>query len=111
MKPKKSNPIVLTLAWLALSTLSPQLSTAFAQGTAFTYQGRLNANGGPANGIYDFQFMVYDALSGGSPVAGPLSTNAVRGSGGLSPASATEVQTGAWRICIDGTQRKEMRLL
>jgi len=48
-EPQNSNPIVLALALLALSTLSPQLSTAFAQGTAFNYQGRLNANGGPAN--------------------------------------------------------------
>ena len=26
------------------------------QGTEFTYQGRLNANGDPANGFYDFRF-------------------------------------------------------
>ena len=82
-KLKKSNPIVLTLAWLALSTLSPQLSTAFAQGTAFTYQGRLNANGGPANGIYDFQFTVYDALSSGNAVGGPLTASAVPVTSGL----------------------------
>ena len=38
-----------------LSTLNLQLST-HAQGTAFTYQGRLNDNGSPANGIYDLRF-------------------------------------------------------
>ncbi len=34
----------LASAVLALFTLGPQLSPAFAQGTAFTYQGRLNDN-------------------------------------------------------------------
>ena len=39
-------------ALLSLSTLSSPLS-AWAQGTAFTYQGRLNDSAGAANGIYD----------------------------------------------------------
>lgn len=34
-------------------------------GTAFTYQGRLDNNGAPANGSFDFQFSLCDA-----PVAG-----------------------------------------
>src|SRR5215471_13129616 len=33
-----------------------QSSTASAQGTSFTYQGRLDANGSPASGVYDFRF-------------------------------------------------------
>jgi hypothetical protein len=37
-----------------------------AQGTAFTYQGRLNGGGTPANGSYDLQFTLWDALSGGT---------------------------------------------
>jgi hypothetical protein len=43
-----------------LSTLNPQLSTCLAQPTAFTYQGRLDENGGRANGIYDFRFTLYN---------------------------------------------------
>jgi hypothetical protein len=35
-------------------------------GTAFTYQGRLNDGGSPANGIYDFLFYMYDAQSDGN---------------------------------------------
>ena len=35
-------------------------------GSAFIYQGRLLANGGPATGNYDLRFTVYDALNGGS---------------------------------------------
>jgi hypothetical protein len=38
----------------------------YAQGTSFTYQGRLQDGGGPANGNYDFQFTLWDALIGGT---------------------------------------------
>jgi hypothetical protein len=44
---------------LLLSTLNYQLSTTFAQGTAFTYQGRLNEGANPANGIYDLRFTIW----------------------------------------------------
>ncbi|MGD9029330.1 MAG: hypothetical protein PVG25_05920 [Anaerolineae bacterium] len=37
-------------------------------GSAFTYQGYLSDGGGPADGDYDMQFILYDALSGGSQV-------------------------------------------
>ena len=60
---------------LLLSTLNPQLSTTFAQGTAFTYQGRLTDNGNAANGNYDLRFTIYDSGGGGNVVAGPI-TNA-----------------------------------
>jgi hypothetical protein len=55
----------------------------YAQGTAFTYQGRLNANGAPANGVYDFRFTVWDANSGGSIIAGPVTNSPVAVSNGL----------------------------
>lgn len=35
----------------------------FAQGTLFTYQGRLNDNGRPANGTYDLTFTIYDSTN------------------------------------------------
>lgn len=41
--------------------------------TAFTYQGRLKDAGAPANGPYDFRFLLYDAAVGGSQV-GPIVT-------------------------------------
>ena len=34
---------------------------ARAQGTAFTYQGRLQDTGEPANGTYDLRFTLFDA--------------------------------------------------
>jgi hypothetical protein len=49
--------------------------SAFAQGTAFTYQGRLNASGAPANGAYDLQFILFNVNQFGFPV-GPVLTNA-----------------------------------
>ncbi len=41
-------------------------------GAGFTYQGRLKDGSNPANGPYDFQFTLYDAMTGGTLVAGPL---------------------------------------
>ncbi|GEM_PF-269571 len=38
--------------------------SAFAQGTQFTYQGRLNNNGSPANGSYDLVFGVFGSSNG-----------------------------------------------
>jgi len=60
-----------------------------AQSTAFTYQGRLHDGGNPANGIYDFRFTIYDALSVGNPVGGVL-TNA-----------ATSVGNGLFSVALD----------
>ena len=37
-------------------------------GTSFTYQGYLEDNGSLANGTYDFQFKLFDALNGGLQV-------------------------------------------
>src|SRR5438876_3433062 len=53
-------------------------------GTAFTYQGRLNDNGNPANGIYDLRFTIYDSTNNpGTVVAGPLTNSATSVSNGL----------------------------
>jgi|SRR5665213_1493853 len=73
----------IALALLALSTLNPQLSTCVAQGTAFTYQGRLNVGGSPASGNYDLRFALYDSASGGSQQGGVLTNTATAVSGGL----------------------------
>src|ERR1039458_7976967 len=66
-----------SLAMLALSTLNSQLSTAFAQGTAFTYQGQLQNNGSPASGTYNLTFSLFNVSSGGTAVAGPVTTTGV----------------------------------
>ncbi len=43
---------------------------AFAQTSAFTYQGKLIDGGNPANGNYDLQFALFDG--GGSQIGSPL---------------------------------------
>ncbi len=58
-------------------------TTLAAVGTAFTYQGRLKDSGVPAAGVYDFQFRLYDALSGGSQIGGTSSVADVAVSDGL----------------------------
>ena len=79
----KLTPKVAT-ALLSLSTLlHPQLSTCLAQGTAFTYQGRLNDGSNPANGIYDLRFTIYDSSGGPGVIAGPLTNSPTSVSNGL----------------------------
>jgi hypothetical protein len=57
---------------------------AAAQGTAFTYQGQLSANGAPANGSYDLAFTLYDSTNiPGNVIAGPLTNAATAVSNGL----------------------------
>ena len=51
--------------------------------TAFSYQGRLTENGQPANGIYDFQFRLLDAESGGSQVGSTVYKEDVAATKGL----------------------------
>jgi hypothetical protein len=63
--------------------LSSFSGSAFAQGTAFSYQGRLNSSGNAANGSYDLTFAVFATNSGGSSVAGPITNSAIGVSNGL----------------------------
>lgn len=49
------------------------LSTAgFAQTSAFSFQGRLNDGSSPANGRYDLQFKLFDAITGGNQIGTTL---------------------------------------
>jgi hypothetical protein len=77
MKRKQSLLIALavTLAVSITTTLTlaqgptgtgPALAPLASTGTAFTYQGQLKHDGSPVNGACDFQFGLWDALSGGS---------------------------------------------
>lgn len=71
MKTTRTFRALLLVALLAASNI------ASGQGTAFTYQGRLTDNNGPANGIYDFTFTLYGSQSGGSAVSGSATNAAV----------------------------------
>src|SRR5215510_11971415 len=69
-------------------TLLFALTGLYAQGTAFTYQGRLNSGGTPANGTYDLVFTIYDSLGG--PGAFANQTN-----------SATVISNGLFTATLD----------
>src|ERR1035438_307469 len=74
---------------LLLTTVNAHLVTARAQGTAFTYQGRLNSGTNAATGSYDLRFALLDAPTIGAQ-QGNLLTN-----------SATAVSNGLFTVTLD----------
>ena len=60
-----------------------------AQATAFTYQGALNDQGAPANGVYDLQFNLFAVPTGGSPI------------GSLVAANDTPISNGLFTVTLD----------
>ena len=81
--------LAASVVLLLLSTLNSQFSTCLAQGTAFTYQGRLNDGANPASGSYDLRFAIYDAVTNGGS-QGVTLTNA-----------ATGVSNGLFTVTLD----------
>src|SRR5262245_16110378 len=78
-EPRQRKSFAPASAWLALALL-PILNlqpTTFAQGTAFTYQGRLNLNGSPANGTYEFRYELHNDPTTNGLVGAPLNDLAV----------------------------------
>src|SRR5258708_2155908 len=71
---KHSNRLALVTLVCALAFAGA--TTAFAQTTTFTYQGRLTDMGTSANGNYDLQFKLFDAAGGGGQIGSTI-TNAV----------------------------------
>ncbi|MCG8408046.1 MAG: hypothetical protein MI923_22840 [Phycisphaerales bacterium] len=59
--------IVLVLAALLIATTTASAQTPLS--SHFTYQGKLNLDGGPFNGLVDIVFKLYDAESSGNQVA------------------------------------------
>ena len=68
---------------LLLLTLLSLAGFAHGQGTAFSYQGRLNDGGLPATGLYDFTFHIFVTEVDGIDVFGPLPYDAVPVTNGL----------------------------
>ena len=54
-----------------------------SQTTEFTYQGSLNTAGTPASGNHDFEFLLFDALSGGNQVGTTIALNNVAVANGV----------------------------
>lgn len=55
----------------------------YAQTTAFNYQGKLSDAGNPANGNYQMQFALFDALANGNQVGATVSISDVAVSQGI----------------------------
>jgi len=72
------NKLFFVLGLTLLAALHFQLSTAFAQGAAFTYQGRVLDNGTSFNGTGQFQFVLVTSTNGQTATATAVM-------GGLSP--------------------------
>ena len=83
MKSRARKLLAAFAALTLLSTINYQLSTCFAQGTAFTYQGQLQNNGVLANGTFNLKFTLFDTNVTGTAVAGPVTNSDVAVSNGL----------------------------
>jgi len=69
------NFLIYAAVFALLSTFNLPLSGGFAQGTAFTYQGRLNRGDSPAGGSYDFTFALFNGNHTNSGQFGVTQTN------------------------------------
>jgi len=79
MKTKAEHIVWMIIGWMILLVGVP----AGAQGTAFTYQGRLLSGTVLSSGTYDFAFSLYTVNSGGTAVGGPVTNSGVSVSNGL----------------------------
>ena len=55
----------------------------YGQGTAFNYQGRLVNNGSAADGLFEFDFKMFDAVSGGNQIGSNLEPQVIQVSNGV----------------------------
>lgn len=67
--------VVLIIAGFCMSTA--------AQSTEFTYQGQITTSGSPATGNHDFEFALFDALSGGTQVGSTISLTGIAVTNGI----------------------------
>ncbi|HWS55459.1 MAG TPA: tail fiber domain-containing protein [Pyrinomonadaceae bacterium] len=91
--PLKSALRKLLLLSLLVVAASP---AALAQGTSFTYQGRLADGGSPPTGTYELEFKLFDAPSGGTqqPQPSPVTIQ-------FTGASAVAVTGGVFTVQLD----------
>jgi hypothetical protein len=63
---ESKNQSTMWSAILCVVYLMFAASSSTAQGSAFTFQGQLSDAGSPANGNFEFQFSLFDSLTGGN---------------------------------------------
>lgn len=72
-----------TLLFLFATLVLITETAGLAQGSAFTYQGRLQSNGAPINGLYDLRFKLFLDALGNNQAGGTLLTNGFPVTNGL----------------------------
>lgn len=75
---KKTTYITALFYFLAMAVIP-----VIAQSTSFTYQGTLADGSQPASGSYDFEFRLYDSLTGGTQIGSSVITNGVNVADGV----------------------------
>jgi hypothetical protein len=68
---------------IGLAVAAGLCTDVHGQGTAFTYQGRLNSSGNPASGSYDFRFKLFVDSFGNTQAGSTVLTNGVPVTNGL----------------------------
>jgi hypothetical protein len=76
-------------------------ATAAAQTTTITYQGRLNDGANPANGVYEMNFTLFDALTGGNQIGATLTNTSIQVNNGVFTAPLNFTAANAF----DGSER------
>src|SRR5262249_48236703 len=101
-KPLSTKPYISVIA-TTLLLLNFSL-IAYAQGTAFTYQGKLTDNGNLANGNYDLQFKLFDTstVGTGTQQSGTLALAAVSVTNGI---FTVQLDFGVCPTCFTGAAR------
>jgi hypothetical protein len=79
----------LTITLLIAPILLIPSVAAFGQGTTFSFQGKLNDGGNPANGTYDFEFKLFDLAIGGTQ------------QGPTAPLEDVQVTNGTFTVQLD----------
>src|SRR5215813_11396077 len=94
------SPRLLSCACLLLLILLSH--RASAQTTAFTYQGKVTDSGSTANGNYDFQFKLFDMLTGGTQQGTTQTVTSIAVAAGI---FTVQLDFGACPTCFDGAAR------
>lgn len=74
---KRTNSVIL------FAILAAFCITAAAQATEFTYQGQMTTSGSPATGNHDFEFALFDAVSGGTQVGSTIGLTGIAVTNGI----------------------------
>jgi hypothetical protein len=87
------NKSILQNIFIAITFVCLTASAAFAQTTAFTYQGKLTNNGTPATGTYEMRFTLYDLPAGGFEFGTPKTISNIFATNGI---FTVVIPTGDW---------------